>query len=1361
MTAAKRLDIERSVRAWSQQDRALHLAAPISHYSDTKAWVLLGDPGAGKSTVFEALAASHSHPCISARDFISLEPPPGGHPEPIFIDGLDEYTAGFGGGGTAIDKIRSRLQSLGTPSFRISCREADWRGSSDSSALQRLVGEGQFQELHLEPLNSEQILQFAEYWLNSSQADAEAFVHEAESRDLDGLLTNPQTLRMLIEAIGSNPDDWPHSKAETYAKACAKLVREQNEAHLDAPRDVSHTDAQLLTAAGYLCAVMLLSGSTTIASKAKVQPPSHTVELAALITDGQQTPSLKACQEVLHTHLFSGNGMGNFTAVHRTVAEYLGAQFLAERIQAHLPANRVLALIQGEDGGVVPELRGLHAWLAVVTNDGVRRVLIDHDPLGLVLHGDVLGFRTEEKVHLLQALQREANRYAHFRSQNWASQPFGALATPDMAEYFKSWLQSPDRSPVHQAVVDCVLDAMEHGQSMPALAGDLEHIVEDKTYWPILRSSALYTLCNYADDIHDWTAPVRVLEALRQEKIEDNDNDLMGILLHKLYPKTIPAKDLWNYYKPGSQTHLNRHWLFWKHLATRYAPRENIPVLMDALLASGIQLRSRVNDHKQREMIGSLLQEAIVHFSEHTPIQKVHAWLATGMGAHNYNCLPNEKQAAIGQWLTSRPLLYRRLVEYGITELEKSNQPARIWLYAINKLMCNALPPSQAADWYWDLAEARVDAFRQQLLHEAFSLVERREGADAALERLSEWTQRHPEDSQWVPDQLLSCPYPPDELNQQWIYDENEHKTAQSKEDAQEQEFLRKQLPLLTSSQAHSGLLNHVGEVYMDFYHHAEAPTPSERLLKKLHNNPYWVEMALAGLRHCLRAREDLPCAPDILRQHRKDLRYPIAISLLAAMQLHYDEAPNTALDLDDTLLQTLVTFRLTNNYGNTPDWFSVLVQKKPELVAALMAQFLAQQIAAKAENVNGLYALAHDPQFTKVAQLIAPTLIEALPTKISKNQLSVVRVLIACMLRTLARPQQLTLIAKRLAKKDIDIAQHVYWLTAGVQIAPATYLAPLQQYLGSNQTRAAHTFELLREERQEQEGVTRLTVEAQAFFIELLGERFTPSEEPRSGQAYMVTPAIKSTRFVQQLINAIAADPSEAACQALAKLSLTPPLQPWNSQLQHAAYEQQLLRRKALFKPASVSAVCNTIANLQPANIADLHALVWDHLRLLAHEIRHGSTDNYDQYWDGSKPKIEPACRNALLSHLQPRLQPLGVTAEQEGTYADQKRADIKISCGALQFPIEIKRDSHTDLWKAIREQLICKYSRELASAGYGIYIVFWFGGKNMPAARDGGNRPKTPQELQERLAATVPSEFARKVSVLVIDCSRSATKK
>ena len=111
---------------------------------------------------------------------------------------------------------------------------------------------------------------------------------------------------------------------------------------------------------------------------------------------------------------------------------------------------------------------------------------------------------------------------------------------------------------------------------------------------------------------------------------------------------------------------------------------------------------------------------------------------------------------------------------------------------------------------------------------------------------------------------------------------------------------------------------------------------------------------------------------------------------------------------------------------------------------------------------------------------------------------------------------------------------------------------------------------------------------------------------------------------------------------------------------------------------------------------------------------------------------------------------------AEPEGRYADEKRADIKVMAAPNHIPIEIKREAHPDVWKAIREQLIAKYGRETASEGYGIFMVFWFTGNLKAAPTDCGAKPKTPQELQQRLAATVPEELRHKIAVLVVDCSR-----
>jgi hypothetical protein len=187
------------------------------------------------------------------------------------------------------------------------------------------------------------------------------------------------------------------------------------------------------------------------------------------------------------------------------------------------------------------------------------------------------------------------------------------------------------------------------------------------------------------------------------------------------------------------------------------------------------------------------------------------------------------------------------------------------------------------------------------------------------------------------------------------------------------------------------------------------------------------------------------------------------------------------------------------------------------------------------------------------------------------------------------------------------------------------------------------------------------------------------------------------------------------------------------------------------------------TLRNEQPANVADLAALTLDVLRDLAKEIRHSATDDYLQLWNETprrkptRPKHEDACRDALLSRLESRLRRLDVGAQPEGHYAEDKRADVRVSSSGFNVPIEIKKNSHRDLWHAIHTQLIAKYTRDPGAGGCGIYVVLWFGARLTTNPREGG-KPRSPAELEQRLESTLSAEEARRISVCVIDASAPA---
>ncbi len=203
-------------------------------------------------------------------------------------------------------------------------------------------------------------------------------------------------------------------------------------------------------------------------------------------------------------------------------------------------------------------------------------------------------------------------------------------------------------------------------------------------------------------------------------------------------------------------------------------------------------------------------------------------------------------------------------------------------------------------------------------------------------------------------------------------------------------------------------------------------------------------------------------------------------------------------------------------------------------------------------------------------------------------------------------------------------------------------------------------------------------------------------------------------------------------------------------------ALDERRLRSALAF---CIEQVRRTLDNGPPANAGDLAALLVDRLRGIAEEIRTSNTNDWRLFWnEGPRrepiaPKHENSCRGALLSRLRDRLPP-GVDAQPEGHYADDRRADVRVACGDFNVPIEVKKDSHRDLWSAVRDQLIARYAQDPATDGYGIYLVLWFG-EDGPPPPDG--RPnRSAGELETRLTESLSAAEARRIVVCVIDVGR-----
>ncbi len=82
---------------------------PVEEWNDEAAYVLLGPPSSGKTTIFKHLAKRQCGHCVSARDFLALNEGAKWHDEILFIDGIDETRAGTADGRNPLDRIRAKL----------------------------------------------------------------------------------------------------------------------------------------------------------------------------------------------------------------------------------------------------------------------------------------------------------------------------------------------------------------------------------------------------------------------------------------------------------------------------------------------------------------------------------------------------------------------------------------------------------------------------------------------------------------------------------------------------------------------------------------------------------------------------------------------------------------------------------------------------------------------------------------------------------------------------------------------------------------------------------------------------------------------------------------------------------------------------------------------------------------------------------------------------------------------------------------------------------------------------------------------------------------------------------------------------
>ncbi|MDE0342051.1 MAG: hypothetical protein OXK82_02565 [Deltaproteobacteria bacterium] len=1319
---------------------------PLAAFRDCSAYVLLGAPGAGKTESFTHEAAEGAY--CDVRDFTFLSAQRWDHVETLFIDGLDELRVTAPDPRTPLDAIRGILDAPRRPRFRLSCREADWFGAPDRRRLESVSPDGAVKVLRLDPLSEENIRDILD---GEGLGDIDHFVSEARDRGLGTLLLNPQTLKLLAAAVADG--NWPATRKETFEGACRTLIRERNEEYLQAAPQ--RADPEMLLTAGRLCAVQLLSGETGYRLPIRTESVNGYIDLRDI-----QDPSQETFQVTRHTNVFNvTNGLAK--PVHRHIAEFLAGRYLAALIDDHLPVRRVLALLTGDDGRPVSGTRGLGAWFAAHCK-AVRDEIMERDPLGTVLYGDVRKFTVGEKHYLLRCLERDAERdpqvfgALHDLDSRWQD-----LATPDMENTLREILTSRDGGQGKQTIALAVLRSLERNAVVPGVTPVLLDVVRDGECWPAIRDAAFEAYLRQSRDEDDTRGHLKTLLAdVCEGVVPDPLDDLLGLLLKELYPEVVPPSEVGRCLHERKSPVIARYAAFWGYDIVEQSTDPNqLAEVLDSLVERFEELEKNHRDAPVSYWLRTIparILAAYLKRSSTVDHDRLFVWL--GLAAKEAG---HEARAAIRAWLSEHPSSYKAVVRLAADRVSDSSD---LHLEVYRRLFSAAEPPDFDA---WCLGEAAKTETNTEAATEFF--LDKAAGGQNSENRSGQIAEEHLE---YDPDLLASYRKRQQRKAQdlaEFTFRSAERK-RQREAEAQQQRTEWRQLvndhqTALRENRVAPTILHQFAATYLGWFVDIDGADGHSRLRNLLGDHAL-VDIVIEALRAST-TRVDLPDVAAIFRLGDEGRQHLLMLPVLVGLSESSSLCPGTA-PLDEQGMRRALAFLFSapDFWNQEPKWFRPVLTARPELVADVLIRSVRADLRRGSCSALGLYELAHDQDYQPVADLAVVPLLKSFPTRHKIEQLQMLKVLLHAAWRRIDHRELLQIVEDKLALRSMDSAQQMYWICTGLLTKPALFTDRLREKLTGrgHERRVRRVAEFLYD--CDMTSIEALDVVALEMLVESLGNSYRPigwTDDDSKAAGSVARNSEYKGLIVDSLLKVLATKPSHDATNALQHLSENRSLSPWRLGLQNAAGRQREVRREANFRHPTVHQVVETLGNRRPANPTDLAALTVDVLADLAGEMRHGNTSDWRQYWnlDSNKrpqdSRHEDACRDALLSDLRQRLAPKGVDTQPEGTYADDKRADIRVWRNGFNVPVEIKKSTNDDLWKAIRNQLIAKYTRDPEVDGYGIYLVFWFG-RDRCKRPPTGPTPETPEALQDRLLATanLSPEERRKISVIVIDVSK-----
>ena len=1371
---------------------------PLSEFRNVPAYVLLGEPGSGKTTAFEqeCRALGDHAQLISARRFAKadIDNRTEWRDKVLFIDGLDETRAGGDGGISALDEIQSRLDALGSPKFRVSCRRVDWLGPIAAVPLSESSPDRRITILGLDALSRFAVCEYLDSTFG--RAARQSLVQHLAANGLDFMLNNPLLLQLLISTV-SDFDDGPSTRKEVFSRSCRTLAIEHNPIHPRARLPLS--SERIVEIAARFCAIQLLANIEGY-SLASVTDDLNFVPVADVASDLAGIFDLEDFEvlEALSTNIFVGVEDQQVQPVHRQVAEYLGAAHLANLIASgDLSVGRTCsALMSPLDNAVVTDLRGLAAWLAT-HSERARDLLIDSDPIGMALYGDIAEWPALARTRILDCLVARA-RPEHLwgetpfdsmehRYRDEVARGFRSLCQPDVVETLYGYFEMGLRGQWPEHIWSFMLRVLSEAEQeclddLVAFMAPIETVLSNSEASVVVREAAVNAYWRLtggiaASDVAKGVL-LKTLDIVTEATHLDPDKELTGTLLRLLYPHTIRPSDMWKYVRPVPHLGLlGRYWDFSTRYLPEHAPSGHLPDLLDAFVAQPRDLGDAGSMVVTSEIALRLFLRVLDEAAAEPKPRVIYRWMLAIVEQQDRYAggTSREHWSQFVAWLRGRPDLHKSLICHWLRDSVTDDVSSLAYVDAEEHLF-SELPTDFVT---WCACRARVTIELDTELAQGYLSLPirhytklgktRSEVIEHLRSELSSDPQLLEHLDEYAVHRSPSAPIDETLRRHQLEIDKIDaaHERKRRSLQADWSEHLREHLDELRSNIFQARNLHTLAMAYFDRVQNIRVDGGPIDRIAYLTGGDVEVTDAVIGALQGAPYRPDVPSSERTAALHAEAKHDWLAYPVLAGLGLcEHDGTLNLASFTEDHLRSAIAIFATNpTDSSERPTWPTKLLKANPQLVldvmhkcatVALRKGDLHLSMLNWLHQVDGLEDEMHDFRLK---------LLRSMSVRMPRAQLHLFDYFMRLVLRQPEVEPLLHLTTRKLLSTSMTDAQRIRWLTIDALVRGGDALRRLDNFLQVKPaavTELATFLDAISRHSTHRIGSVEETMTV-AGMIEIVGHFFPPWKR-KSGQVYRIEPSDRTAELVHQWINELGAQATEEASTALDTLIADERLSAWHSSLEFARDRQRRLRSDASYSAMGVADVLALLRNGPPANVRDLHVLVVDRLADVNLYIRGSNSDLWQQFWADdhasppTQPKREESCRNALLELLRgPRL-PEGVDAQPEGQYAADRRADIRVSSRDFNVPLEVKKNTSDDLWTGISDQLIAKYTTDPQTGGYGIYVVLWFGANAAGYRRHpvNGDRPATPGELACALSDALTLEQRRTIEVVVIDVTK-----